>query len=205
MARGGRRARSRLVAQGSPVAPQEVNNSSSYASLFDPDEGTDLKFISVEIINRRKLGPNPPFEVIQGFFKRMWVAFEMDKIIQVRKGVFLVHFVNVQDKIAVEKRGIYYFDAKLFLVKGWNPKMDLHNENLKSLPIWVQLSKLDIRFWGSGSISKLGSSLGIPLKTDKYTKERTMLKYTRLVIDIPLDGPFPDYIDFFHEEEVLIR
>ncbi|KAJ8424616.1 hypothetical protein Cgig2_000539 [Carnegiea gigantea] len=83
--------------------------------------------------------------------------------------------------------------------------MDLHTENIKSLPIWVQLPELDIRFWGNGSLSKVGSCLGIPLKTDKYTKERIMLKYARLLIDIPLDGPFPDYIDFFDEEEKPIK
>lgn len=47
--------------------------------------------------------------------------------------------------------------------------------------------------------------MGIPLKTDKYTKERTRIKYVRLLIDIPLEGPFPNYIEFFDEEDVLIR
>jgi len=83
--------------------------------------------------------------------------------------------------------------------------MDLHTETVKSLSIWFRLPKFDIRFWSSGSLSKIGSSLGIPLKTDKYTKERTVIKYARLLIDIPLKGPFPDYIEFFDEEEVLIR
>jgi len=69
----------------------------------------------------------------------------------------------------------------------------------------VQLPELDIKFWGSGSPSKTGSSLGILLKTDKYAKERTMIKYARILIDISLEGPFPDYIKFFNEEEVLIR
>ena len=32
-----------------------------------------------------------------------------------------------------------------------------------------------------------------------------MLKYARLLVDIPLDGPFPGYIDFFDDDEVLIR
>jgi len=55
------------------------------------------------------------------------------------------------------------------------------------------------------SLSKLGSMLGVPLKTDKFTKEKTMLKYARLLIDMPLDGCFPDYIDFSNEKNVLIR
>ncbi|KAJ8420588.1 hypothetical protein Cgig2_032286 [Carnegiea gigantea] len=31
-----------------------------------------------------------------------------------------------------------------------------------------------------------------------------MIKYARILIDIPLDGEFPDYIEFFNKEEVLI-
>ena len=119
--------------------------------------------------------------------------------------IFLVRFGNIRDEIAVEKLGIYYFDVKPFLVKGWNSQVDLQIENIKSLPIWVQLPELDIKFWGSDSLSKFGSVLGIPLKTDKYTRDRTMIKYARLLIDISLDGPFPEYIEFFSEDEVLIR
>ncbi|KAJ8419993.1 hypothetical protein Cgig2_031557 [Carnegiea gigantea] len=47
--------------------------------------------------------------------------------------------------------------------------------------------------------------LGIPLKTDKYTKEKSMLKYARLLVEMPLDGNFPEYIEFVNEKNVLIR
>ena len=105
----------------------------------------------------------------------------------------------------MEKRGVYFFDAKPVLVKGLSPHMDLHTESIKSLPIWIQLPNLDIKFWGTESLSKIGSTLGIPLKTDRYTRERRMVKYARLLIDMPLDGHFPDYIDFFNEEGIPIR
>jgi len=32
-----------------------------------------------------------------------------------------------------------------------------------------------------------------------------MIKYARLLIDMPLDGQFPDYIDLFNEEGIQIR
>ena len=83
------------------------------------------------------LGANPPFAVMQGFIKRIWSAYELDKIIQVRKGVFLVCFVRMQDKTTVEKKGMSYFDSKPFLVKGWNLEMELFIESIKSLPLWI--------------------------------------------------------------------
>ena len=47
--------------------------------------------------------------------------------------------------------------------------------------------------------------LGIPLKTDRYTKEKVMLKYARLLMKMPLEGSFPDYIEFANEKNVVIR
>ncbi|KAJ8427211.1 hypothetical protein Cgig2_015423 [Carnegiea gigantea] len=142
---------------------------------------------------------------MKGFINRIWTKFEIDKILLVKKGLFLVRFAQLQDKIAVENKGIYYFDKKPFLVKGWDQEMDLHTESIKSLPLWVQFSDLDIKYWGLESLSKLGSLLGILLKTDMYTKEKSMLRYARLLIEVPMEGPFPEYIEFFNEYGTLIR
>ena len=73
----------------------------SFAQLVDPNEGTELKFIPAQIINGTKfsqleksdvvdeihywqsavlcmvLGANPPFEVMKGFFKRIWAALSL--------------------------------------------------------------------------------------------------------------------------------
>ncbi|KAJ8423396.1 hypothetical protein Cgig2_029106 [Carnegiea gigantea] len=146
--------------------------------MADPDEGTELKCVPIRVLNGVKyaklekedveaeieywqstvicsvLGANPPFEIIQGYIKCIWAAYEIDKIIQIRKGVFLVRFASMQDKLIVEKRGMYFFDAKPFL---------------------VQFLDLDVKFWGTTSLSKIRSTLGIPLKTDKYTKDETMI------------------------------
>ncbi|KAJ8419926.1 hypothetical protein Cgig2_015577 [Carnegiea gigantea] len=44
--------------------------------------------------------------------------------------------------------------------------------------------------------------MGIPIKTDKYTRDRTMLKYARLLIEVNLEGPFPEFVDFINENGV---
>jgi len=67
------------------------------------------------------LGANPPFEIMQGFISRIWGAYEIDKILQVRKGVFMVRFQDIQDNITVEKRGVHYFDAKPVVSKDGIP------------------------------------------------------------------------------------
>ena len=83
--------------------------------------------------------------------------------------------------------------------------MEINTEAISSLPIWVRFPELDIKYWGLQSLSKIGSMLGIPLKTDRFTKDKMMLRYARLLIEMPLDGQFPEFLEFANEKGVLIR
>ncbi|KAJ8420415.1 LOW QUALITY PROTEIN: hypothetical protein Cgig2_018066 [Carnegiea gigantea] len=60
--------------------------------------------------------------------------------------------------------------------------MEINTDAITSLPIWIQLPELDIKYLGMQSLSKIGSLLGYPSKIDKYTKDKSMLKYVRLMI-----------------------
>ena len=148
---------------------------------------------------------NPPFLVIDGYVRRIWKANAIDKVVLIKRGLYLVRFVDCQDALTVTQKGLYHFDHKPFIVKAWTTKMVIDIDAIATLPIWIQLPDLDIKYWGLQSLSKLGSLLGIPLKTEKYTKEKTMLKYARLLVEMPIDGSFPEYIEFANEKEVLIR
>ena len=64
---------------------------------------------------------------------------------------------------------------------------------------------LDIKYWGLTSLGKLGSILGIPIKTDRFTLEKTKLHYARLLIDIKLKDSFPDFIEFVNDYDVVVR
>ena len=86
----------------------EILNGQKVVKIDKDDVEHEIMYWSNAVICS-VLGANPPFEVIKGFVNRIWAAFKIDKIIQVRRGVFLVRFVNLQDKIAVEKRGLYFF------------------------------------------------------------------------------------------------
>ena len=54
-------------------------------------------------------------------------------------------------------------------------------------------------------MSKLGSVLGIPIKTDKYTKDKTFLKYARILREIQPEDNFPEYIEFVNEYNVVVK
>ena len=77
--------------------------------MIDPNKGTSLQFIQTSTINGAKcekiysndvtseikywrsavlcsvLGENPPLEVIEGFIRRIWKAYDINEICLVRK------------------------------------------------------------------------------------------------------------------------
>ena len=69
----------------------------------------------------------------------------------------------------------------------------------------MQFPELDIRYWGNDSLSKLGSIIGIPIKMDKYSMNKEYVHYARMLIEVPMLGPFPDTIDFINDYGVLVK
>ena len=63
---------------------------------------------------------------------------------------------------------------------------------------------LDLKYWGKPSLNKIGSLIGIPIKTNQYRKTRSMIHFARMLVEVPIDGPFPEYVDFFNEKGQLI-
>ena len=47
--------------------------------------------------------------------------------------------------------------------------------------------------------------LGVPIKTDKYTRDKAFLRYARLFIEMQLQENFQDFIDFVNEHNVVVR
>ncbi|KAJ8431897.1 hypothetical protein Cgig2_009964 [Carnegiea gigantea] len=135
-----------------PLSTTQTTLTSSYASIVDPNEGTSLKFIPAMTINGVKCAKivkedvNPKIEYWQNVV--LCSVLGANPPMQVRKRVYMVRFQNQQDKLIVEKHGIYFFDSKPILVEGWNSEMDLHTETIKTLSIWIQFPNLDIKYWG---------------------------------------------------------
>jgi len=72
--------------------------------------------------------------VIDGYICRIWSQYEIDKVVVVRKGVYLVRFTSMADKDAMLQKGISYFDRKPFIIKTWNDELELDVNSINSLP-----------------------------------------------------------------------
>ncbi|XP_056697428.1 uncharacterized protein [Spinacia oleracea] len=100
--------------------------------------------------------------------------------------------------------GHYFFDNKPMVVKPWTVDMDMEKEDLKSVPIWIQL-RLNFKYCGEKSMFKIVSQLGTPIKRDSATVSRDKLQFARVLVDMPISKSLPDQISFMNEHNELIQ
>ena len=81
------------------------------------------------------LGVYPPFEVIEGYVRCIWKDFPIDKVMMIKRGLYLVRFVEQQDAVTVTQKGFHRFDHKLFIVKAWTPELEINIDPISSLPM----------------------------------------------------------------------
>nr|XP_016440454.1 PREDICTED: uncharacterized protein LOC107766217 [Nicotiana tabacum] len=151
------------------------------------------------------LGPHPHFAILNGYVRRLWEKHGINKVSMLKNSIVLVRFDSVAGKNEVLKEGIYHFDNKPFIVKAWNPDMEFTRDELYTVPIWVKLLGLELKYWSSKGLSKTGSLIGKPLMVGNHTLKKVGLSFARLLIEVEMDTPLPKKVYFKNERGLLME
>ncbi|XP_062085792.1 uncharacterized protein LOC133791901 [Humulus lupulus] len=150
------------------------------------------------------LGANPPFAVFEGFIKRMWGKLGIERIARLNAGYTLVKFRDEVTRDLVLEAGVIHFDRKPIIVRPWT--IDLADMRLvKSVPIWVRLPGLGLQYWGTKCLSALMITIGKPILVDKVTKDRSMMQFARVLVEIEISDEIPKSIKFLNERGQLME
>lgn len=60
------------------------------------------------------------------------------------------------DKVLAEH---FFFDNKPLILKPWEPNMDIVKEDIRVVPVWIQL-KLNLKYWGKKALFKIVEKIG---------------------------------------------
>lgn len=151
------------------------------------------------------LGASPPQKVMEGFIRRIWGMKGMDMISLLGNGVYMVRFTNKEDQERVLAMECQFFDGKPVIVKPWKADIDWKEKRVDSVPIWVELKGLDLKYWGVKSMSKIVSRIGKFVRADKVTQEKSNLSFARVLVEVKIDQQFPEMIQFLNENGVVIN
>jgi len=92
-----------------------------------------------------------------------------------------------------------------FVVKPLNESMSIDISIIIPLPIGIRFPKLDVKHRDLDSLNKTKSLLGILIKMNKNTTDNYMMNYARLLIDIAIEGPFLEFVQFINAYDTLVR
>ena len=109
-------------------------NGTKCAKLVEDDVASEINYWQNEIICCVPRA-NPLYEVVDGFVRWIWIGFAIDKVLLIKKGLFLVRFMEQQDAVIVAQKGVYHFDQKPFIVKAWTLEMEINIYAITSLAI----------------------------------------------------------------------
>ncbi|XP_062116638.1 uncharacterized protein LOC133830640 [Humulus lupulus] len=141
---------------------------------------------------------------MEGFFRRIWKTLGVDKIGLLKHGLFIVRFTSMENRDKVLAGGYYFFDRKPLMIKAWDPNVCLQKDDIRSIPIWIQIHNLDLIYWGTRSLFKIVGQIGKPLREYLATKNRDRLQFARVMVEVSVSQAFPSSISFMNESSELI-
>ncbi|KAL9240803.1 hypothetical protein vseg_014981 [Gypsophila vaccaria] len=150
------------------------------------------------------LGANPPWDVIEGFIRRIWTKYNIDKISFLPQGIFLVRFKTMEMKEKVLNSGHYLFDSKPLIFKEWSKDMEMKKTEVLSVLTWVQFHQLPLKFWGK-SLPNIMGLVGKYIKSDSVTEQKTKLGYARVMVEVKVDKHLPDQVSFKDEVGQIVK
>ena len=203
---GGKAADSTLPLVQSAKSPicTDIPRHSSPVKISNEDIENEVRYWQSSFVGF-VLGANLPLHVIKGFVKRIWKDNMVEKVGMVDRGVFLVKLSAMEDvPKACASSGIL-FDQKPFLVKPWKQLMSYDKNDLASVLVWVRFHKLDVVYWGESRMRKIGGMLGEVPRIDNATLNFDKLMFSRLLIDMRIDGGFPEEVYFTDAMNNLIE
>ncbi|XP_021736996.1 uncharacterized protein LOC110703500 [Chenopodium quinoa] len=106
-------------------------------------------------------------------------------------GYFIINMCSSDDRDTILCSGPHMIFGKPAIVKPWCPDFDFHSEILRTIPLWVKFPNLPLNCWGSHTLSRLGSLLGVPICADECTTRQLRVSFARVLIEIDVKKPMP--------------
>ncbi|XP_060195284.1 uncharacterized protein LOC132624535 [Lycium barbarum] len=83
--------------------------------------------------------------------------------------------------------------------------MDTSKTMVENVPIWIRLVGLDLKYWGQRALTKIAGLIGKPIKTDSATKLKERLVYARVMVEVPMNKTYPEFVMFENERGQIVE
>ncbi|XP_019257668.1 PREDICTED: uncharacterized protein LOC109235874 [Nicotiana attenuata] len=134
------------------------------------------------------IGAMERFIVGQGSF------YVKSKVYYHNDGYFMVNFASLEERNMVMYSGPHMLNNRPVVVKQWTVDFGFDEEDLKTIPICVNLPNLPLSCWSASALSKIGSGLGQPIYADACTSNTERISYARILVEVDVTKELPKSI-----------
>lgn len=150
------------------------------------------------------LGMNVPYRYMSAYINKIWGKLGVKQILKSEDGFFMVRFEDRKGQQGAIM-AVHHYDNKPMIVKEWNANQGFNLNNIFSVPVWIQLPGLDLKYWGSNSLGRILSAIGRPRAMDQMTLKKQRLQFARVLIDMEIQPNPPEIIQFISEDGNLLE
>ena len=90
--------------------------------------------------------------------------------------------------------GPWVITNQYLAVQRWKPNFVPGEDSIKSMPIWIRLTKLPMEWMDSGLLWKSGGMLGTMCKVDPIIKTQARGRYARICVEVDISKPLLGFV-----------
>ncbi|CAI9106246.1 OLC1v1005361C1 [Oldenlandia corymbosa var. corymbosa] len=145
------------------------------------------------------LGANPPYKVMDNYYRKTWQHIGVDKILVLPNGFYVIRSKSINDAEEALKEPITYLGTNHVIVKPRNVEKGLNHKEIKHVPVWVQFHGLELKYWNPATLGRIASTLGCPIAANSCKTSKDRANFPRVLVDVKIHD-FPPGVAHFVDE-----
>ncbi|KAL0347743.1 UNVERIFIED_CONTAM: hypothetical protein Scaly_1790300 [Sesamum calycinum] len=129
------------------------------------------------------LGRKPYFPHLESYVRSNWR--DLQQISGTSSGFYFFRFKTRAAMEEIIEEGPWLFQGQPIVLQCWEQGMSLRRQKHTQIPVWVRLKHLPMEYWTDDGLGTVASGVGIPLYTDKITKNCSRIDYARATLHEP--------------------
>ncbi|KAF9613609.1 hypothetical protein IFM89_009435 [Coptis chinensis] len=131
------------------------------------------------------------YPVVKEFLKKKWKTKGVYEMVA-DSDLFYFKFSNEEDKRKVLENPQIFMAGKCFIVTQWTQDIERRKDDIKAIPIWLNLYNVPKVLWTGEGLGFLASRIGEPQRMDEATTLRKRLLYARVCVLVEITVELPD-------------
>lgn len=160
-----------------------------------------LEHCGINLIGRLTVPPHctaPKSQELAQRLRSLWPMLSSWSIAPLGKGFFMLHFQTLEYMQHVWSLGSINLNPGLLRLIQWSPSFSPSTYKNTFAQVWVYFWDLGYDFWDHQTLFEIAKGVGMPVKLDPRTIDRSLGLYTRILIEVDLSRPLLQLLQVSH-------